>query len=47
MGRISRILTAIAALLLLFLNPVTIAAGFAFLLGAVALTFISNKRRPT
>lgn len=47
MGRISRILNAIAALLLLFLNPVTIAAGFAFLLGAVALTFISNKRRPT
>lgn len=47
MGRIARILTAIAALLLLFLNPATIAAGFAFLLGAVALTFISNKRRPT
>jgi TRAP transporter 4TM/12TM fusion protein len=47
MGRIARILTAIAALLLLFLNPVTIAAGFAFLLGAVTLTFISNKRTPT
>lgn len=46
MGRIARILTAVAALLLLFLDPVTIAAGFACLLGAVALTFI-DKRRPT
>ncbi|VEG53053.1 TRAP transporter, 4TM/12TM fusion protein [Mycolicibacterium aurum] len=46
MGRIARVLTAIAALLLLFLDPVTIAAGFACLLAAVALTFI-DKRRPT
>ncbi len=45
MGRVSRVLTAVAALLLLFLNPLTIAAGFACLLGAVALTFI-DKRRP-
>jgi TRAP transporter 4TM/12TM fusion protein len=47
MGRIARILTAVATLLLLFLDPVTIAAGFACLLSAVALTFITNKRRPT
>jgi TRAP-type uncharacterized transport system fused permease subunit len=46
MSPIARILTAVAALLLLFLDPVTIAAGFACLLGAVALTFI-DKRRPT
>lgn len=46
MGRISRVLSAIAALLLLFLSPATIAAGFVFLMGAVALTFI-NKRGST
>jgi TRAP-type uncharacterized transport system fused permease subunit len=45
MGRIPRILTALAALLLLFLDPVTIAAGFACLLGAVAFTYVDKRRR--
>ncbi|MDZ4269848.1 MAG: TRAP transporter fused permease subunit [Mycobacterium sp.] len=47
MRPIPRILTGIAAMLLLFLNPVTIAAGSACLLGAVALTMIFDKRRST
>ncbi|ADU00415.1 TRAP transporter permease [Mycolicibacterium gilvum] len=45
MGPAARVLTASAALLLLFLDPVSIAAGFACLLGAVAFTFITDKRR--
>ncbi|MBB2991662.1 TRAP transporter 4TM/12TM fusion protein [Mycolicibacterium iranicum] len=45
MGRIPRTLTAIAALLLLFLDPVTIVAGLACLLCAVALTIITDRRR--
>jgi len=47
MRPIPRILTAVAAMLLLFLNPVTIAAGSACLLGAVARTMIFDKRRST
>lgn len=44
---VPRAFTAIAALLLLFLQPATIAAGSACLLGAVAFTFITDKRRRT
>jgi TRAP-type uncharacterized transport system fused permease subunit len=44
-GMIPRLLSAIAALLLLFLAPVTIAAGSACLLIAVALTIIDKRRR--
>ncbi|WP_163769084.1 C4-dicarboxylate ABC transporter permease [Mycolicibacterium parafortuitum] len=47
MRRPARILSAIAALLLLFLHPVSIAAGSACLLGAVALTFTTNMRSRT
>jgi hypothetical protein len=52
MRPIARILAAIAAMLLLFLDPVTIAAGLACLLGAVAFTAFTNnvvneKRRRT
>ncbi|MCH9767953.1 MAG: TRAP transporter fused permease subunit [Actinomycetia bacterium] len=45
MRPIARILTAIAAMLLLFLDPVTIAAGSASLLIAVAFTIIDGRRR--
>ncbi len=45
MGPVARIVTAIAAVLLLFLDPATIAAGLACLLGAVALTIIDKRRR--
>jgi len=45
MRPIARILTAIAAMLLLFLDPVTIAAGSACLLAAVAFTIIDGRRR--
>ncbi|MCV7057731.1 TRAP transporter permease [Mycolicibacterium gilvum] len=41
----ARVLTAVAALLLLYLHPVSIAAGFTCLLCAVAFTFITDKRR--
>ncbi|WP_137146902.1 TRAP transporter fused permease subunit [Mycolicibacterium sp. CR10] len=52
MRPIARILAAIAAMLLLFLDPVTIAAGLACLLGAVAFTaftdnVVNEKRRRT
>lgn len=47
MGRIPRAVCAVAALLFLYLNPFTIVAGLACLLGAVALTFIADKRRRT
>ncbi len=40
----ARILTAVAAVLLLFLDPATIAVGLACLLCAVALTMITDKR---
>ena len=43
MRPIPRMLAAIAAMLLLFLDPVTIAAGSACLLGAVALTIIDKR----
>lgn len=42
---IPRVLTGVAALLLLFLNPATIVAGSACLLAAVALTYIDKRRR--
>ena len=44
-GWIPRLLAGAAALLLLFLDPVTIAAGLACLLVAVALTIIDKRRR--
>ncbi|MBS1694706.1 MAG: TRAP transporter fused permease subunit [Actinobacteria bacterium] len=44
-GAVPRVLAALGALLLLFLNPVAIAAGSACLLIAVALTFIDKGRR--
>ena len=44
-GWIPRLLAGAAALLLLFLDPVTIAAGLACLLVAVALTIIDRRRR--
>ena len=44
-GRIPRLLAGAAALLLLFLDPVTIAAGLACLLVAVAFTIIDKRRR--
>ena len=44
-GPIPRVLTGVAALLLLFLHPVTIVAGSACLLAAVALTYIDKRRR--
>ena len=44
-GRIPRLLAGAAALLLLFLDPVTIAAGLACLLAAVALTTIDRRRQ--
>lgn len=47
LGPIARSLSALGALLLLFLHPVTIAAGLVCLLGAVAPTFITDKRRRT
>ena len=43
-GPVARLLAAAAALLLLFLNPVTIVAGLACLLTAAALTFIDQRR---
>ena len=42
---IPRVLSGVAAMLLLFLSPVTIVAGAACLLMAVALTFIDERRR--
>lgn len=45
MGPPARVLTAVAALLLLYLHPVSIAAGSTCLLCAVAFTFITDKRR--
>ena len=44
-GRIPRLLAGVAALLLLFLDPVTIAAGLACLLAAVGYTIIDRRRR--
>ncbi len=44
-GPIPRVLAGAAALLLLFLDPVTIAAGSACLLVAVAFTIIDKRRR--
>ena len=45
MGPVARIVTAIAAVLLLFLDPATITAGLVCLFGAVALTIIDKRRR--
>lgn len=45
MGRPARVLTAVAALLLLYLDPVSIAAGLLCLLCAATLTLITDKRR--
>lgn len=42
---IPRLLTGVAALLLLFLNPATIAAGSVCLLAAVVWVFIEKRRR--
>ena len=44
-GTVARIFAAVAAVLLLFLDPVTIAAGGACLLVAVVLTIIDRRRR--
>jgi TRAP transporter 4TM/12TM fusion protein len=44
-NRASRAFAAVSALLLLFLDPVTIVAGLACLLVAVALAIIDNRRR--
>jgi TRAP-type uncharacterized transport system fused permease subunit len=44
-GWVARVFTGAAALLLLFLDPVTIVAGSACLLIAVALTIIEKRRR--
>ena len=44
-SRIPRLLAGAAALLLLFLDPVTIVAGSACLLIAVAYTIIEKRRR--
>ena len=44
LGPVARILTGIAAMLLLFLDPATIAAGLACLAGAVAWTIIEKRR---
>ncbi|TXI38490.1 MAG: TRAP transporter fused permease subunit [Mycobacterium sp.] len=44
-NRLARTLSATAAVLLLFLDPLTIAAGSAVLLAAVGLTIIDNRRR--
>lgn len=45
MGRPARVLTAVAALLLLYLDPVSITAGLLCLLCAATLTLITDKRR--
>ena len=44
-GLIPRVLAGAAALLLLFLDPVTIAAGLACLLAAILFTIIDKRRR--
>ncbi|MEV3905851.1 TRAP transporter fused permease subunit [Mycobacterium sp. NPDC050551] len=44
-NRVSRVFAAVSALLLLFLDPVTIVAGLACLLVAVALAIIDKRRR--
>ena len=44
-NRAGRVFAGVAALLLLYLDPVTIVAGLACLLVAVALAIIDKRRR--